>query len=363
MAVISIPTSIGGVAIPGGLLSGPLGALFGSNKGTQTYSYPADIATSPTRQHSIQFTIKDVEAVNTTDKVQQIVDTSGTFPTLKQNIFSTLKPKAEKIVATVNLYMPDTLNMAYSSDYQDFSLTEAMGVGGKIAQATADAFDSSKGGGGWKDSLKNLANGGAGLEALGAGLDKFGGTQNAGDVLLRATGKAVNPQVQLMYKGISLRSFQLDFLFTPKSKAEAQAAKNIIDIFTYYFAPTLAGAAGGNEGQYFVMPSVFNLKFLFTGSDSAISSVVNSVLGNLGQLGSALAPTLGNTPQENLNIFKVGDCVLTDMNVDYAPNGWASYTDGAPVQTKLSLTFKETDIIHRGRLALPGGKLSGNGVR
>jgi len=43
----------------------------------------------------------------------------------------------------------------------------------------------------------------------------------------------------------------------------------------------------------------------------------------------------------------LGNCVLDNINVDYAPNGWAAYSDGAPVQTKLTLSFKETDIMHR----------------
>ena len=35
------------------------------------------------------------------------------------------------------------------------------------------------------------------------------------------------------------------------------------------------------------------------------------------------------------------------MSVDYAPNGWIAYSDGSPIQTRLTLSFKETDIMHR----------------
>ena len=349
MAIISIPTSIGGVAIPGGLISGPLGALFGNSKKSQLLQYPSDLASNPARAHSVQITVKQTEAVNTSEKVNTIIDnfTNG----ITQNVQATLKPKQDKVVATIALYMPDTLNMSYSSDYQDFSLTDSLGVGGKIGQTLLDAYEGAKGGGGFKEGAKNLANGGAGLEVVGAALDKYGGTKDAGDVLLRATGKAVNPQMQLMYKGISLRTFQLDFVFTPKTKQEAAAVKNIIQVFTENFVPELAGAAKGNEGQYFVMPSVFDIQFKFAGNDNAISSVINSVLGNLGSIGSAIAPLLpGNKGKENENLYKVGTSVLTDMSVDYAPNGWASYSDGVPVQTKLSLSFKEMDIMHRARV-------------
>ena len=44
-------------------------------------------------------------------------------------------------------------------------------------------------------------------------------------------------------------------------------------------------------------------------------------------------------------VFKVNDCVLENVNVDYAPNGWAAYNDGYPVQTRLTLQFKETQML------------------
>ena len=48
----------------------------------------------------------------------------------------------------------------------------------------------------------------------------------------------------------------------------------------------------------------------------------------------------------NAKVFQVyHDCVLTNIQVDYAPNGWSAYNDGYPVETRLTLTFKETDIV------------------
>jgi len=41
---------------------------------------------------------------------------------------------------------------------------------------------------------------------------------------------------------------------------------------------------------------------------------------------------------------------LENIDVNYAPNGFAAHTDGAPVQTTLNLQFKELEIVDRGRL-------------
>ena len=62
MAIISIPTSVAGVALPGSLgnlAKGPLSSLFAGN-GVSTLQYPSDLATDPSRAHYIQFSIKEI---------------------------------------------------------------------------------------------------------------------------------------------------------------------------------------------------------------------------------------------------------------------------------------------------------------
>ena len=48
--------------------------------------------------------------------------------------------------------------------------------------------------------------------------------------------------------------------------------------------------------------------------------------------------------------MNIQECVLTNVSVDYAPNGWAAYNDGYPIQTTLQLQFKETQILTKDRL-------------
>jgi len=54
--------------------------------------------------------------------------------------------------------------------------------------------------------------------------------------------------------------------------------------------------------------------------------------------------------KENPYLPKYADCVLEDIEVNFAPNGFAAHTDGAPVQTTLTLSFRETEIVDRARL-------------
>jgi len=397
MAIISLPTSIGGVSIPGGVLNGPLGSLFGKKSGSNQYQYPNDIGSNPTRAHSVLFTILDINpntlqeqkttainnllsgsglssavsaassaaaaAYNSSSGLTSIVSplTSG-FGAAVQSVapgsFATttslqaaLKPPIGNITDNITLYMPETLNMSYNANWQEFSLTDELGGLGRIASAAMDAYETRNAG--WNENLKNLASGPAGLDLIGQGANAITGGQQGSDILLRSGGYAINPQLQLLYKGVGLRSFQMEFLFTPKSQTEAQAVKTIISRFTRAFLPTLQGATkGGSSGQYFTMPSVFQIKFQFHGgnNNTPAGAAINSVLGSLGAVGTAIAPSLGagsTNGNENTYLYKVGNCVLEDLTVDYAPNGWAAYTDGGPVQTRLTLSFKETDIMHR----------------
>jgi hypothetical protein len=124
----------------------------------------------------------------------------------------------------------------------------------------------------------------------------------------------------MVYKGLPMRSFQLSFTFTPKSQQEAKTIDNIIYTFKYHAAPTLtSGAAVSSQSMYLIPPSLFQVQFKVKGA-------------------------------ENQYLPKYADCVLEGIDVNYAPNGFAAHTDGAPVQTTLTLQFKELEIVDRGRL-------------
>ena len=52
----------------------------------------------------------------------------------------------------------------------------------------------------------------------------------------------------------------------------------------------------------------------------------------------------------NTSVHKITKCVLENINVDYAPMGWITFNDGNPVQTKLTLQFKEIEIVDKKKI-------------
>lgn len=379
MSLKVIPTNIGGFNLPFAQLQGPLSSLF-QNQNPQNLVYPADLGSNPAMGHAVMFEIFDYSSgfIDGAKQLGNIVGDamSGTsMPTTvqdavaqgeqvaaklatKENAISvgkiglsaftapTYKKKTKEKLANISLYMPDTLNMQYNSSYTDVSLTSELGTKGYIGNAISDALKANdKGGAGAIQSVL-LNEYGAALATKKVG-DLLG--PNVGTLLQQAAGIYINPQIQLLYKGTGLRSFQLEFVFTPKSSQEAQVAKDICDSFAFYSLPGFGASGGGQAGQFLKPPQLFKISFKFLGKNDilgSVSSVFSSALSNSG-LGflNTTNPTSSINNGQAAKIMTVNECVLTNVIVDYAPNGqWSAYNDGYPIQTSLTLQFTEIQM-------------------
>jgi hypothetical protein len=381
MAVISIPTSVAGVSLPGQLgqiAKGPLAALYGG-KGVQTLKYPSDLATDATKNHYVQFSIKEVvpagysttssttpgESINLNGIAQAagalggaisdgIKSAVGGSSETAQNLVGKatdgigkgyekigeyiptslqISPTTTQSKAYISLYMPDTLTATYSADWQEMSLGDMGATLSSLRMIDQLATNAGQQGtfssGDLKKSLGNLASTDPAVTALVSNIMSATGVDSRlgldakviGDVVLKGKGYAINPQLQMMFRGVGFRSFQLSFMFTPKSLDESQEVDTIIKTFKYHFSPGLqAGKTDSTQSMFLTSPSIFNVQF------------------KIGQ-------------NENQYVPKYGDCVLSDIDVNYAPNGFAAHENGAPVQTTLNLTFKEIVIVDRDKIA------------
>jgi hypothetical protein len=340
MAIISIPSSIGGVSIPGNLLKGPLAKLFNVG-GITSLQYPRDLGSS-TRGHTVQFTILEVKPIgyeqgkdyslkNIGNAIGQTasdissaaekaydastgaVDTGfnvvgAVFGSINEKISNRLKDRTTEIKAAITLYMPETLSFTNQASYTDTTLLD-------IAQEALQSLGTL---GADKDSglMRKIA--GAIPGSINTGISAV--RSNAGKLLLSTQGLAINPQNQLLFDGIGFRNYSMSFTFTPYSKEEANSVKEIIKMFKMHAAPRLVSGAGG---MLFIPPSSFKLDFFFNG-------------------------------KRNENIGKVAESVIESIEVNYAPNGWSAHTDGAPVQTTMTISFKEIEIIDRAKIEKNG---------
>jgi hypothetical protein len=324
MAIISIPSSIGGITIPGltNVPGGPLGVLFGNPNQITKLQYPRDLG-SPTRGHYILFSINEITPVNydvggaaaqikgvgqvyseggasglidlgkrTAGSIAETITNFGKQTlqgSVKESFDIALNKRKKKPVSSVALYMPDTVNFQMDPQYGQTSLVNTLAnAGSKIPLA-----------GGAVSMISNAAN------------------SDLGRLALATQGLALNPQNQMLFDGIDFRTYQLAFTFTPYSRQEARTVRDIIKQFRLYAAPQIKEGAAG---MFFIPPATFDLQFLFNG-------------------------------KPNTNITKVGESVITSIDVNYAPNGFSAHSDGAPVQTTLTLQFKELQLVDRTKIS------------
>ena len=153
-------------------------------------------------------------------------------------------------------------------------------------------------------------------------------------ILFGRSGKAVNNRLELIFSGLAKRSFTFNFKFLPKSYQEAKAVYNIIRRFKFHMLPEIAGDV--TTSRTFITPDVFDIKYMM--SDG----------------------------KENEYINKISTCVLENMNVKYGGDRYQTFDpsmaeagapDGMkapPVQTEMTLQFKELEIVTQNNVLARG---------
>jgi len=225
------------------------------------------------------------------------------------------KPKYNRIEKAIALYMPDTLVQTYSHDYDAISIRDALGTLGLLQRGGTGAIDTvnkAVSGGGF-EAFKKPEPGVT--EVLGT-LAEQTGLVGGGfkDLILRSSGKAINPQIEMVYKQTRNRNFIFAFRFQPRNRQESTNIKNIIREFKRYAAPSLSGGDNQN-GAYFTIPAQFDIQFMFR-------------------------------DKENPFIARISTCVLENIDVDYASSApFATFEDGSPTEIGLQLRFTEVDTL------------------
>ena len=216
-----------------------------------------------------------------------------------------------RISEAISLYIPDSMSFTTQFDWQDASMTEMGGSLLKTGQQAGGAYQSAK-----DLFMGKVTEAAKGLGQVASDLIlNPSGKGGIGDAIVGTAGFAVNPQIFVLFRGIDLRTFRFDFIFTPKTAAEAANVRNIIKAFRFHAAPEISQYMS----RYYIAPSTFNVEFMYKGSI-------------------------------NKNVFQMSTCVIQSISVDYAPYGWSTFNDGMPVQTIMSMVMKETEVITKNKV-------------
>ena len=153
------------------------------------------------------------------------------------------------------------------------------------------------------------------------------GDVSSEQILSRSVGVVVNSNTELLFAGVSLRSFEYQWLMSPRNRLEAANVGMIIRAFKQWSAPkkirkidngelSNVGKAGG-PSFFLGTPNIFRLRFVTGGN--------RNILG--------------------VNKFK--PCALQNVDINYTPEGqWMAYENGMPISVMMTLRFAELEPIY-----------------
>ena len=215
-----------------------------------------------------------------------------------------------------------------------------------------------------------------------------------------AFGSVANQQLGLVYDGASLRPHSLSWKMTPKSREEQTKIAQIVFALKKFSAPIIMGKAGEEVTQYTsageldaaakMADSLWEKFVAYLGTpaglvaetveaeaererkriaDEAMRSRhadahglddngTGGIMKNIGRLGipATISVEFWYGDAVNPNLFQIKDSFIESVDVNYTPSGgWNAYKDGAPIETQLSISLKETGILSQKDIHVLGG--------
>lgn len=218
----------------------------------------------------------------------------------------------KRLTTAIALHVPNQLLTSYRMNWSD----EEMGLTGALAALSTNPeisrklqqFSENKSGSSAVDAASEIAKG-AGSAIASVVLQQ--------DAALSAfSGLAANPRKEQLFKSVDFRRFTMEYQFSPRSAQEANNVKEIIRLFKYHMHPEFKDPSS----FLYIYPSEFEI-FVYTGT------------------------------QENQNIHRFTTSVLTELTVNYTPNGnFTTFADGTPTQINVNMSFVEIALLNKERI-------------
>ena len=260
----------------------------------------------------------------------------GNFQTNRAGQRSSRKLSTKPLINAGTILLPipanlqDTNNVRYDTSSLNglaaagiSAVTRAGGGKDNAATTVGEAIDNiGKGISEFKDNVKvGVGNEDVAIDLINkqiaaSAVNIFGANVSVNQLLARGNGEVINPNMELLFGGPTLRNFRFNFKLTPRNEKEAEQVKLIIRAFKRNMAPQAQGGTLDSGTWFLKTPNVFNLRY-----------------------------RSGRNDHPFLHKFK--QCFLSDMQVTYTGEGvYATYDDKTPVSMILDLSFKEIEPIY-----------------
>ena len=219
---------------------------------------------------------------------------------------------------TISLPMQPTLSETNGVSWSDDQLNPIQRMFGEMARGAITGISNMS----FDQVMEAAGNLGGNMEdAFGSRATKpfvtayFAGQAVGANLVGRSTGMVINPNLELLFNGPSLRTFNFNFKLTPRSKKESEVCRKIIRAFKRNMA------VSRTEANLFLMsPRLFQLKYIFK----------------------------DDTSKDHPYLNKFKPCAMTNFGVNYTPDGsYATFdTTGSMTQYNLDMSFTEVMPIY-----------------
>ena len=229
------------------------------------------------------------------------------------------RPPTKRLDTAIAMYMPAQVQVTYGTKYNDTEISP-------LAAAAGEAITNAMGGMGLSDNYNQV------VGKISEGLKKKGvlmglnvldgiGISGAREALEIASGEIIADRMELAFKGVDRRSFQYTFKMIPRNSREADEIRKIVFAFKSNMLPELIG---GKDRDTMRVPNTFNIQYMYQG-------------------------------KENDFIHRVSECFLENVQVSYGGDRYKTFephddTGAPPVETSITLAFKEIEIMTKERI-------------
>ena len=205
------------------------------------------------------------------------------------NELGTFNQPVKRLKTAIALHMPIALSVRYAVNYEE-----------------ADIGLEYRG-------LQALGSNTKGTVAAGSTAYAMSNIGGASGMVSKLSKTAVNPVKEQVFKSVDFRTFTFNYTFAPRSSTESQNCLNIIQQFKFHMHPEFK-----DEDQFlYIYPSEFDISYY-------------------------------NNNVQNDKVHHHTSCVLTDLSLNYAPQGtYSTFANGTPTQIDMTLTFRELGKLNK----------------
>jgi len=223
--------------------------------------------------------------------------------------------RGSTVVLPIQPSISDTNTVDWNTDSMDaFSMVAASGALNTISEGAEGAEKSATG------ITALIGKGNSDLKTVAAAKFAEMATGTKG-LLTRVTGGIVNPNMELLFNGPQLRTFQFNIVLSSREPKESKNIRNIIRFFKQGMS-----VKRSNTDLFLQSPHTFQIKYNYKGS-------------------------------EHPWINKIKECALTGCTVNYTPAGsYATFIDGAMTSYEIGLQFAELEALYDDDYVPDGGK-------